>query len=196
MSSILDRLNPTKKKKEVMNISLLDYTFKDEIVERETPGTLFCKKHDGFTPIIFKSGPKWTGNIFRWISVEALGLVHHVDTKGQKKDVSVIDYLKDVWGTKGYDGLPDALKQKLQTPIAITVTITPIEPDVETQGILNKLKAKSHLYDQNIENTKQLGKSEIKQKWSDVAYNDLWKVGSGIGVCLILQALGVLSGVA
>jgi len=192
MSNLLRKqLGP---KKEVMNLNLTDYTFKDEIVERELPSILFCKKHDGYTPIVFKSGPSWIGRVIRWIAVEALGLVHTVDTDGHKVELSVIDYLKAVWGEKGYDGLPNALKQTLLNKIGITVSITPIEPDQDTRGLINKLKAKSMLYDQNIENTRSLGDSTETRKWSEKAIEKLPWVLAGMGLWPLLQAIGILKG--
>jgi len=185
-------LKSAGKKKEVMNLNLMDFTFKDEQVERELPSILFCKKHDGYTPIIFKSGPSWTGRLIRWLSVEALGLVHTVDITGHKVELSVIEYLKAVWGEKGYEGLPNALKQTLIEKIGITVSVTPIEPDGETQGLINKLKAKSMLYDQNIENTRNLGESTQPKKWSETAYQTGLVLIAGIGIDRILIALGVL----
>jgi len=70
--------------------------------------------------------------------------------------------------------------------------VTPIEPDGETQGLINKLKAKSMLYDQNIENTRNLGESTQPKKWSETAYQTGLVLIAGIGIDRILIALGVL----
>lgn len=192
----LNQLNPTAEKKEVMNLNLTDFSYKDERVQRETDNILFCKKHDGFTPIVFKSGPMWKGKVKRWLAVEGIGLVHTVDTQNEIAYVTIEEYLRALWGDKGFNGLPDKLKEALLQQIGITVSVTPIEPDKDAQTALNKLKAKSILYDTDLENTANLGKSEVKKKWTENLYNDMWKIGAGIGVCYALQALGILSGVA
>ena len=183
-------------RKEVMNLSLVDYGFKDEKVELERDTVLFCKKHDGYTPIVFKSdtGPAWKGNkVIRWLSVEGLPLVHHVNLDGDPVIVQVKDYLKALWGDKGFNGLPKPMKEKLDQEIGVTVSVAPIVPDEETLKTLNKIKAKSILYDQDLENTANLGKTVPPKKWHEDIMNHLPWLGFGMGLTLILQGMGILA---
>lgn len=182
-------------RKEVMSISIIDNGFVDEKVERDTPATLFCKKHDGYTPIIFKSetGPGFKGKkTTRWLSVEALPLVHNIDLNGNPVIVQLKDYLRTIWGDKGYNGLPQPMKEKLDQEIGVTVSVAPIIPDEDTQLVLNKVKAKSILYDQDLENTANLGKTVPPRRWHEDLMLHLPWVGFGMGLALVLQSLGVL----
>jgi len=192
MSNILNRLNPTKKKKEVMDINLVDGSFRDEIVEREQPTALFCKKHDGYTPITFKDRPGFNGKIKRWLSVEATPTVAELDTTGEGVKLSPIEYLKTVWGEKGYEGLPTALKESLLAKIGITVSIKPRELTKDEERTYKKLKAEMMLYDTNLENAKNLGESKEVQKWHDKMFDKVPWIGFGMGLWPLLQALGIL----
>lgn len=196
MSAVLNRGKP---RKEIMKLSLVDYTFKDEKVVRETDAVCFCEKHDDFTPIMFKSdtGPAWKGDkVTRWLTVEGVPMVHTVDTEDVVVLVSLETYLETIWGEKGYGGLPQPLRDKLGENPGISVSIAPIEPDGETQKILDKVKAKSLLYDQDLENTANLGKSEPPQSWSQSLMNYLPWIGFGVGLCYALQGIGILSGIS
>ena len=188
-------------RKEIMKLSLIDSTFKDEKVIRETDAVCFCEKHDGFTPIMFKSdtGPGWKGDkVTRWLTVEGLPMVHNVDPEDPKTVVLVElpQYLETVWGEKGYNGLPQPLRDKIMENPQISVSIAPIVPDDYTQKILDKVKAKSLLYDQDLENTANLGKSEPPQKWTETLMSHIPWIAAGVGLCYVLQGLGILSGVS
>jgi len=190
--SILDRLNPAKQKKEVMDINLVDGSFRDETVEREQPTALFCKKHDGYTPITFKDRPGFNGKTKRWLSVEATPTVAEIDTEGEGIKLSPIEYLKTVWGEKGYEGLPTALKESLLSRIGITVTIKPRELTPDEERTYKKLKAEMMLYDTNLENAKNLGESKETKSNIDKVFDKIPWMGFGIAVWNIAQALGVI----
>ena len=179
-------------KKEVMDLNLVEGSFRDELVQRETPSTLFCKKHDGYTPIIFKHGPGWMGKVKRWLSVEGVPLVHSIDLKGHKVTMTVPEYLKNIWGDKGYDGLPSKLKESLLAKIGITVSIQPIEIDPENEKAIKKLKANSALYDADLEMAASLGTSTVVKKNFDKLMDKLPWVLAGFGLTYVLQGLGVL----
>ena len=181
-----------KTRKEVMDINLVDGSFRDEAVQRETPSVLFCKKHDGYTPIIFKFGPGWSGKIKRWLSVEGVPLVHTVDLEGWKVEVSLIDYLKTIWGEKNYEDAPNKLKEALLEKIGVTVFIKPIEIDAENEKAIKKLKANSALYDADLEMAAALGTSTVVKKNIDKLMDKLPWVLAGFGLTYVLQGLGVL----
>lgn len=178
-------------RKEVMDINLIEGSYKDETVERETPTTLFCKKHDGYTPIFFKDEAGFNGEGKRWLSVEGLPSVNGLALDGETS-VSPVDYLKSVWGEKGYNGLPDALKEALNNKIGITVTIRPKQLTEDEEKIYKKLKAEAMLYDANLENAKNLGESKEVKKPLDRAMEKLPWLLAGMGLWPLLQALGVL----
>ena len=190
MINLKERLN--RDKKEVMSINPIDHGFIDEIVEKDTPGILFCKKHDGYTPLVFKAGPGFKGKIIRWLSVEGLPLVHSVKASKEKAQVSVTQYVKAVWGEKAFDGLPDILKQQLKRRVDVTVTVEPIIPDENTRFVLDKLKADGMLYDANLEKLNNFGKGQKKKKFADEIFDKFPWVMAGFGFNYILIALGVL----
>ncbi len=185
--------NPlTEKRKEVMSINLTDYGFIDEHVEKDTPGILFCKKHDGYTPLVFKAGPGFKGKLMRWLSVEGLPLVHSVKASSKKAQVSVTQYLKVVWGSNAFDGLPDILKEQLTRRVDVTVTVEPIIPDADTKVALKKLKADGMLFDADLEKLNNYGKGTVKKKFTDQIFDKFPWVMAGFGFNYILIALGVL----
>jgi len=175
-----------------MDINLNDFGYNDETVERDTPSILFCKKHDGYTPIIFKGGPSFKGKVIRWLSVEGLPMAHMISEADEKVEVTIKEFLKAIWGEKGFTGLPDTLKEALARKVGVTVTVKPVIPDTATKTIIDKVKAASILYDVNVENTALLGKNEAVVKWSDRAYQTGLVLIAGIGIDRILIGLGVL----
>jgi len=191
--SILNKINPTKQRKEVMDINLVDGTFRDETVEREQPTALFCKKHDGYTPITFKDRPGFNGKTKRWLSVEATPTVAEIDTDSKGIKLSPVEYLKTVWGEKGYEGLPPALKESLLARIGITVSIKPRELNPDEERTYKKLKAEMMLYDTNLENAKNLGESKETQKWHDKMFDKIPWILTGVALNYIAEALGILS---
>jgi len=190
MSNVLrKRFEP---RKEVMDINLIDGTFKDEIVQRELPTALFCKKHDGYTPITFKDKPGFSGKSKRWLSVEGMPTVAELDLESEGVKMSPIDYLKTVWGEKGYEGLPVVLKEALMQRIGITISIKPRELTEAEEKTYKKLKAEMMLYDTNIENAKNLGESKEVKKNIDKVMEKIPWILAGFGLTYVLQGLGVL----
>jgi len=180
-----------RQRKEVMDINLIEGSFRDEIVQRETPTTLFCKKHDGYTPIIFKNEAGFMGKVKRWLSIEGYPVVNELDLDGETS-VTPEEYLRSVWGDKGYEGLPDKLKEALLQRIGVTITIKPKELTEDEEKIYKKLKAEAMLYDANIENAKNLGESKEIKKPLDRAFEKLPWLLAGMGLWPLLQALGIL----
>ena len=88
-------------RKEVMAINIVDGSFIDETVQREQPTVLFCKRHDGYTPITFKDKPGFNGKTKRWLSVDGEPSVAELDLNGLEVTMSPIEYLKTIWGDKG-----------------------------------------------------------------------------------------------
>lgn len=190
MSSILQR----GKRKEIMSVNLTDYSFKTEKVEQETDSMCFCKKHDGYTPLMFKgTGPSFKGeNRVRWLMVEGTPMAHWIDTEGVEAELEFIDYVKSVLGDKVFNDMPKLIKEKLVEPVGISVNIKPIETDEELDKIITKLKAKSMLRDADIDNVAQLGKGEVRKKLGEVAMQAALYLVAGIGVDRILIGLGIL----
>lgn len=190
MSNVLrKRFEP---RKEVMDINLVDGSYRDEIVNRELPTALFCKKHDGYTPITFKDQPGFNGKAKRWLSVEGIPTVAELDLEGREVTLTPIEYLKVLWGEKGYEGLPNALKEALLARIGITVSIKPRELTEAEEKTFKKLKAEMMLYDTNIENAKNLGDSKEVKKTIDKVMDKIPWILAGFGLTYVLQGLGIL----
>jgi len=197
MSNILDRLNPTKQKKEVMLLNPDDNRFIDIPVERETESLIYCKKWQGILYRFFKLGPGWTGKLVRFLAVEGYPLISYItgkDDEGNdiKAEVGLVEFLKIIWTEKGYNGLPQALKDlALDPPIGTIVTVKPFIPNEKTQAIFDEVKAESVLYDADLDNLAKLGVAKDVEKWHDKLFDKVPWIMTGFGINYILVALGV-----
>jgi len=186
-----------KQKKEVMLLNPDDNRFTSLKVERETESLLYCKKQDGILYRFFKLGPGWTGPIIRFLAVEGTPLISYIAT--QNKDgkqvtveTSLVKFLKLIWTDKGYNGLPQTLKDLAEKPpIGTTVTVQPYIPNEKTQVIFDEVKAESVLYDADLDNLSNLGVAKETKKWSDKMFDKIPWILAGFGLNYILISLGV-----
>jgi len=193
--SLLDKLNPIKKSKEVMLLNPEDYRFTSLDVERETESVIYCKKHDGVIYRFFKLGPGWTGPNTRFLAVEGTPLVSYIQEGKKVNEEDPETFLKAMWGEEGYNGLPDLLKEKLKDPtIGMTVTVKPFIPTKDQQKEFDELKAEGVLYDADLDNLAKLGTAKTVQKALDKVFDKIPWLLAGIGLCYALMGLGVLKG--
>lgn len=192
MSNVLSR--PLRKRKEVMLLNPEDYRYTTLQVERETESVIYCKKHDGIVYRFFKLGPGWTGDKTRFLAVEGTPLVSYINEEEAYAETPLDHYLQMIWGEKGWDGLPDVLKQKVHdTKTGTTVTVEPIIPDEDTQKKFDELKAEGVLYDADLDSLAKFAKATVKKNWRDDAFKALWILLAGVGLDRILIGLGILS---
>lgn len=190
MSSLLK--NPFKQNKEVMLLNPEDNRFTTLKVERETESILYCKKHDGILYRFFKHGPGWTEKMVRFFAVEGTPLISYTKNHDIKTATDMISFIKLSLGEDNFKKLEPSIKQRLEERcIGATVTIDPYEPNDKTRAIFNEVKAESILFDSDLENTANLGKSVEIKKWADKMFDKLPWILTGFGLDYILQALGV-----
>lgn len=198
--------NPVKQvttKKEVMLLNPEDHRFTSLKVERETESIIYCYKHDGVQYRFFKLGPGWTGKNTRFLAVEGTPLISYISDYDEDGNAiygtaTLEEYLKLLWGEKGYKGLPDPLKQaaKLTDNIGTTISVHPYIPDKDTQAIFDEVKAEGILYDADLENLARFGESKEVQKWADKIMDRIPWILAGMGATYVLNGLGVLSGLS
>jgi len=187
-------------KKEVMLLNPEDNRYTTLKVDRETESVIYCKKHDGILYRFFKLGPGWTEKAVRFLAVEGTPLVSYIKRegagdKGKKAETDLESYLKIIWTDKGYNGLPQALREKVdETYIGTTVTVLPFVPDEDMQQKFDELKAEGVLYDADLDNLAKLGTAKEVKKWVDRAMDRLPWVGMGVGLTYVLMGLKVLRG--
>ena len=194
-------LNPIGKRKEVMRLNPVDFRYTPLKVDRELEGVIYCKKHAGTQPIVFKLGPGWTSDNekeVRFLAVEGNPMVSFIKADKGKVEESVPKFLEHVWGEKAYKNMDEVLKRKLEeSSVGVTVTVAPFIPkDVEPklQQAFDEAKADSMLYESDLQNTATFGISDKVKKTLDKIVDRLPWVLAGIGLTYILQGANLIRG--
>lgn len=188
------------KKKEVMFLNPDDLRYVDIPVEKETEEIVYCKKWQGILYRFFKLGPGWTGKIIRFLAVEGYPLISWITGKDKDgQDLYATSTLEEflilIWTEKGYNGLPNPLKEKVRDPpIGTIVNIKPYIPEKGMEQKFDEVKADSVLFDADLQNTAALGTAKEVKKWVDKAMDRIPWVLAGVGLTYALMGIGVLKG--
>lgn len=189
---------PIKQKKEIMLLNPTDHRYTPLTVDRELEKLIYCKKHEGVQPIIFKLGPGWTHKDTRFLAVEGNPLVSFVKPEedgGGVVSMGFEEYLRLIWGENAVNKLPPALKKSIEeNAVGVTVTVEPYIPTEDTQKAFDDLKANSMLYDADLENLAKMGEAKEVKRLQDKIMDKIPWVLAGIGLTYILQGMGVIRG--
>jgi len=176
-------------KKEVMLCRPEDNRFETLSVNRETEMGLYCKKHEGIEPRIYKTGPGWTSRIIRSLPVERSPLVSCLN-ESQRVTTTVSEFLKFKWGEGPYSKLPNELKAPLEEGTGITVTIKPILPE-KSLG-LDRIKGDAILAESDRANLDEFGKGTPRKEGMKDLTMDIAKILLGGFAMYFLLKQGIL----
>ena len=150
-----------KLKQRILKFIPLGHRYIEYPVTREQERLVLSEQKEE-TYRLYKLGSSWSGekgDLFLGREGSPITSVVKTDPDGGEQWMGLMDFLREIWGQKQLNSLPEELAGPLRDNWMVEVTVAPAEVDGEAQPFLDVITANELLFESNLVQAAAVGKA-------------------------------------